>query len=361
MKILVVFTGGTIGSTITDGYAIPDDEKKYRLISMYEQKIQNFKSDFANECKKIEFDVHSPYQELSENNTSAIMIYLAGYIKEKITAGVYDGIIITHGTDTLQYTSAMLGYMFDYISIPIVLVSSNYVLEDSNANGLTNFIYAVKFIVGRYGNGVFVSYCNTGKKPVIHRGTRVMEHSSYSDDVHSVKKSEYGYFDNEIFVRNTKVDEGRLNGTEKRKIAETGISIEQIADIVLSKNDIYDKDADIQIIKPFPGMRYGLVSDDIKAVLHLTYHSGTLCSKNPDLKVFAKKLEEKNIPVYVYGAGDSVDYESVKIYRELNFSVLPVASSIAMTVKLWLGSMIFNDKKKLTEFMMTNIAGDMDF
>ena len=66
------------------------------------------------------------------------MLFLAKYIKEQIESEKYDGIIITHGTDTLQYTSAMLGYMFDDVSIPIVLVSSNYVLEDKRANGLIN-------------------------------------------------------------------------------------------------------------------------------------------------------------------------------------------------------------------------------
>ena len=34
LKILVVFTGGTIGSSISDGYAVPDSDKKYKLICM---------------------------------------------------------------------------------------------------------------------------------------------------------------------------------------------------------------------------------------------------------------------------------------------------------------------------------------
>ena len=150
MKVLVAFTGGTIGSTITDGYAAPDADKKYRLINMYEEKIKSSKAGETkdDECagslfsgletEKIEFVMESPYQELSENNTCSTMLFLAKYIKEQIESEKYDGIIITHGTDTLQYTSAMLGYMFDDVSIPIVLVSSNYVLEDKRANGLIN-------------------------------------------------------------------------------------------------------------------------------------------------------------------------------------------------------------------------------
>lgn len=60
-------------------------------------------------------------------------------------------------------------------------------LEDKRANGLINFAYAVEFVKGRYGNGLFVSYYNTGDVQRIHRGTRVMEHCAYTDDVFSVK------------------------------------------------------------------------------------------------------------------------------------------------------------------------------
>ena len=242
LKVLVAFTGGTIGSTITDGYAAPDADKKYRLINMYEEKIKSSKAGETkdDECagslfsgletEKIEFVMESPYQELSENNTCSTMLFLAKYIKEQIESEKYDGIIITHGTDTLQYTSAMLGYMFDDVSIPIVLVSSNYVLEDKRANGLINFAYAVEFVKGRYGNGLFVSYYNTGDVPRIHRGTRVMEHGAYTDYVFSVKNSEYGCFKDGKFVKNTKVDLYRKNKTYTKadyKSSENDMTIKE--------------------------------------------------------------------------------------------------------------------------------------
>lgn len=66
----------------------------------------------------------------------------------------YDGIVVTHGTDTLQYTSAFLAYIFDGLNVPIVLVSANYPLDDSRSNGFENFVGAIDFIKSGSGNGV---------------------------------------------------------------------------------------------------------------------------------------------------------------------------------------------------------------
>lgn len=64
MKILVVFTGGTIGSCYNDGVISPDSSTRYKLIEMYKQN-----GGYA------EFDAISPYTVLSENLTASILIY----------------------------------------------------------------------------------------------------------------------------------------------------------------------------------------------------------------------------------------------------------------------------------------------
>ena len=70
---------------------------------------------------------------------------LISCIREQLTKDI-DGIIVTHGTDTLPFTAAALGMCFAYAKVPILLVSSNYILDDPRANGLTNFTAAVDYI-----------------------------------------------------------------------------------------------------------------------------------------------------------------------------------------------------------------------
>jgi len=153
----------------------------------------------------------SPYTILSENLAADHIVTLAQTVNAMLQREDMQGVIVTHGTDTLQYGSAMMGYLFGNAQIPIVVVSSNYVLDDIRANGLINFRYAVDFIKGQYGTGVFVSYCNQGELPTIHRATRLQPLIPYSDYVGSVRNMWYGRFENGHYISNTEyhVKDGR--------------------------------------------------------------------------------------------------------------------------------------------------------
>ena len=129
MRILTVFTGGTIGSSLSKGAISPNTV--------------------------------APYTVLSENLSAEYLEKLRSCVEDNLNSG-YDGIVVTHGTDTLQYSAAYLDLTLGLIETPVVLVSSNYPLPYSRANGLENFAAAVDFIRSKQGRGVFVSYLNRG-------------------------------------------------------------------------------------------------------------------------------------------------------------------------------------------------------
>ena len=249
MKIYIIFTGGTIGSKMNEnGYISPIGSSPYKLLELYNNQYN----------RAIEFVVEEPYCILSENLRAEHIRKLIQSVNRAINMKDIDGIIITHGTDTLQYSAALLGYIFGKINIPIMFVSSDYTLDNKCSNGLLNFRYALKFIEGKYGKGVFVSYCNNGGVPVIHRGTRIQQHLPLSADIISVGDSWYGKFEGEKYIQNYQY------------IVRNGIDamFDEIEDVKL--NDFSNA---IMRIVPYVGMSYPELPDGIQAIIHESFHS----------------------------------------------------------------------------------------
>lgn len=82
--------------------------------------------------------------------------------------GNVEGIILTHGSDTIQYTASFLSCIEEFTHIPVMVVCSNYVLTDNRANGLRNFSAAVD-LSGT--NAVMVCLFHTRAKMVLQRYT----------------------------------------------------------------------------------------------------------------------------------------------------------------------------------------------
>lgn len=333
MRILVIFTGGTIGSSVSNGYISTDVQKRYKLLEMYQ----------SNADKEIDFKLLEPYTMLSENLTGESIARLCTVVKDNLSEE-YDGVIITHGTDTLQYSACALGYYLQTVKIPVLLVSSNYVLDDGRANGLVNFIASVSFIEQKAGTGVFVPYRNDDGIVYIHRGTRLLPHRPYSDNLYSIDDQYYAVYDADA-------DEIRKN----QKYHASDNKVINVTSLPAKWN------SDIMRIFPYPGFQYSNLKMDQnykympKAALLDTYHSGTLCSEEDDLELFLTQADKCGIPVFLTGASSGCVYESVKRWEKHHITVLPAASPIAMYMKLWL----MMGQKDLELVMKTPVADDI--
>ena len=69
----------------------------------------------------------------------------------------YDGIVVTHGTDTMAYTAAMLSFMLHRIPIPVVLTGAQRPLIHPESDGLSNLHCAFAMAASGIG-GVFVAF-----------------------------------------------------------------------------------------------------------------------------------------------------------------------------------------------------------
>ncbi len=80
---------------------------------------------------------------------------LAKAIAEEAKKGV-DGVILTHGTDTLHYTSAALSFALEGLNIPVILVGSQRSSDRGSSDSAMNLIAAVQFIVNTDFAGVAI-------------------------------------------------------------------------------------------------------------------------------------------------------------------------------------------------------------
>jgi L-asparaginase/Glu-tRNA(Gln) amidotransferase subunit D len=343
--ILVVFTGGTIGSTATDGIINTSSRAPFKLLQLFEQQYPNHAA--------IHFDTLQPIQILSENLAPAAWKIIIEAIESAQPDG-YDGIIVTHGTDTLAYTAAALSLYFHALAKPMLLVSSDYPLENPKGNGLANFICAVECISQQTATGVFVPYRNAGQTMQIHRGSRLACSLQLSGDFYSVQGKSFMEFDGKRF---TPID---------MPLIESGKSAKQNRESAVESNFIPLKpqfSSRILMIKPYPGLDYSHFDlDSVEAVLHDLYHSGTACTtgqwgKNHSLLEFVKRCGEQGLTVYLAPAIKSENaYQSTRELIEHGAALIWNTSIEAAYVKLMLAYGNFTDKRQIIDFISKDIA-----
>lgn len=308
MKILFIFTGGTIGSTKHGHLISVDGSKAYAIIDAYEKK---YGIDF-------EYDVAEPYVELSENNTGRHIKALCKSVKDALRKG-YDGIIATHGSDTLQYSAAAVGYCIGLDTVPVCLVAANAPLEDEGANALDNLRGAVRFIEEKAGRGVFAVYRNASSSTVrVHRGTRLIGAKAYSDDLSSAKKSIYGEFGSDFdFLKNP-------------DYVETPDGI-----LPFDPECINENNDEALVLFSYPGMSYPHIGERVRYIIINTYHSGTLNTRSRSAVEFFSSAKERGIPVYATGISKGPHYASAELFDELGITPVYELSPVAAYVKLW--------------------------
>ena len=168
-NILVVYTGGTICTAVTDNTKSINADTAYSLNEFYYNSNSKCKNN-------IELHKGQYFGILSENMTikkwNEIIKYFACSVVPNINN--YDGIIIAHGTDTLAYSAALLSVLLKGIKIPVMLVSSNDSIANSDntvnekANGNDNFKTAVECIYNGLVGGDYVPYKNISDKKCIY-------------------------------------------------------------------------------------------------------------------------------------------------------------------------------------------------
>jgi len=135
------------------------------------------------------------YQILSENMRAEYWITLARSVADEISGGA-DGVIITHGTDTMMYTAAALSFMLT-TPVPVILVGSQRSSDRPSSDASMNAICAATAAISDIAEVCVVMHASTSDDYCfIHRGTRVRKmHTSRRDAFQSINQQPLGRVD----------------------------------------------------------------------------------------------------------------------------------------------------------------------
>ena len=182
MNILVLATGGTIGSAAENGVIAPNADSELRL-------LQTYRTQYAG---KAHFEIQKICSILSENADDRFYETLITALQD-VDPNAYAGVIVLHGTDTLSYTAALCAMACRNFPLPVCFVSSAYVLSDARQNGVANFHAAVRYIESGL-SGFVVPYRNRNGETQIHLATRILEADPFLADFHSAMEQPLAVF-----------------------------------------------------------------------------------------------------------------------------------------------------------------------
>ncbi len=152
-RILILYTGGTIGMRRTSGGYAPEAGLDAMMADMLPS---HFRTEVAD------LTLHE-YEHLidSANIRPRDWYGIARDIEQRYAE--FDGFIILHGTDTMAYTSSVLSFVFGGLKKPIILTGSQIPLKevrnDARNNVITALILAAEYEVPEvclYFNGKLI-------------------------------------------------------------------------------------------------------------------------------------------------------------------------------------------------------------
>lgn len=140
-KILIVYTGGTIGM-------IKDYDTGVLKAFNFDELLQNIP-----ELKILEHEIDTlSFKEPidSSNMNPECWLDIAEIINDNFDA--YDGFVVLHGSDTMSYTASALSFMFENLTKPIIFTGSQLPIGDLRTDAKENLITSIQ-IAGLQKNG----------------------------------------------------------------------------------------------------------------------------------------------------------------------------------------------------------------
>ncbi|WP_297420486.1 Glu-tRNA(Gln) amidotransferase subunit GatD [Thermococcus sp.] len=176
-NVAILGTGGTIASRID--YKTGAVHAAFTAEELATAVPEIF--EIANITPKLLFNI------MSEDMKPEYWREIAHEVAKLLNDGE-DGVVVTHGTDTLAYTASALSFMLRDLGKPVILVGSQRSSDRPSSDAAMNLICSVRMATSDFGEVAVVMHGETGDTYCLaHRGTKVRKmHTSRRDAFRSI-------------------------------------------------------------------------------------------------------------------------------------------------------------------------------
>ena len=355
-KVLFLLHGGTIAQIQKkrdngEKYLAPAEDPE-QFLEACSSIIDRFENDLEVVCEFVTAKDSSNVQPQDWTR-------LAKRVKKAQNVEDYDGVVITHGTDTLGYTASALAFALhgsnpngSSLRIPVCITGSQKTIYAQPTDAHHNLHYAFKTISQAAEDGVADVLVNFSKEVML--GARIVK----------VSETDYTAFASPNYPN---------IGTIKNQTLFLSRDLVNTADRFLpTTNDQINFESRILSISLTPGLSSEVLltavkNSGIKALILRSFAAGNLpFEAEGDLSQAVKVLsQELNIPVFLTSKVPSANASSTEYeagLKALESGAIPcydqTEAVIAVKVAWLLGNGICEKVRDFDEAMKTNYVGE---
>ena len=295
VKILLIYTGGTIGMMKDSDTGALKAFNFSRLL----KKIPELKQ-LDCEIETISFDI--PID--SSNMSPKQWLRMATIIEENYTQ--FDGFVVLHGSDTMSYSASALSFMLENLSKPVIFTGSQLPIGDLRTDAKENLITAIQIASLQVDNAAVISEVCLYFEYKLYRGNRT-----------------------------TKINAENFNAfisPNYPHLIESGVHLKTFPELFLPKtiakklsiHKIFE--SNVAVVKMFPGINENVLSaiftiPDLKGVVLETYGAGNAPTDDWLLALLknaiAKGIHIVNVTQCSVGSVNMGKYETSSVMKEI--------------------------------------------
>lgn len=339
-KILIIYTGGTIGmiENPQTGSLEPFDFE-YLIDNVPKIKRLDYSID------SFQFDEPIDSSAMKPSHWQDIAFVIASFYDQ------YDGFVVLHGTDTMAYTASALSFMLENLRKPVVITGSQLPIGEVRTDGEENLITALQVAAATTPEGkpmleevaiLFENY--------LWRGNRATKYSA--DNFNAFKSSN--------FPRLAKIGMGITFRQDVlwRPVEDAPLRVH------------YGMDTNVMYLSLFPGItetmiRHAFDTPGLRGVVLKTYGAGNAPNESSFLDVVREAVNRGLVIVNVSQCDNGmVDPHRYKTGSELFaagvISGHDLTSEAAITKLMFLFGQNY-DNETVKRLMETPLVGEMHY